>query len=487
MRIKHIFLSIIISSLMILSCSKGRHEEFGRNLAKVFKNTKYNDFDTAAYNQVFKKEMKLLKPKLHDPKWISSIYTKEDKGLTLLGAFLVNGKLDSLHQYLLNAKYHGLNPNYFHADSITALMKEVKTMKFKKVEDSYPVFARLELYCADGLINYSNILKYGAVNPKTVLERYYVSVDRPDLIDAKKALDQIDLVKFLKDLQPKNGYYQRLANVLINNDHEHNPQRLSAEDLQKVYLSMERLRWPVKEYKGKYLLVNIPEFTLRLIENNTTALKMKVCVGEVGDHETPILSGMINRMQVNPVWNIPESIASTEILSSLRNDPYYLEAKNMVAYRNGQLVEASNVDWNTANIDEYSFKQNPGADNSLGQIKFIFTNPYAIYLHDTPAQAIFKQANRAVSHGCVRVEQPMKLQEFLLNDQSESEKIINETESASRGANVSSRWVKIQNPVPVFIAYYTAWTNDDGSLITSKDVYGYDQQLVAKFKPFMAN
>ncbi len=159
----------------------------------------------------------------------------------------------------------------------------------------------------------------------------------------------------------------------------------------------------------------------------------------------------------------------------------------MVAYQKGQLVEASTVDWNSANISEYSFKQNPGSDNSLGQIKFVFNNPYAIYLHDTPAQAMFQQDMRAVSHGCVRVEQPMKLQEFLLNDKNESEKIKAETEAASQGGQADSRWVKIQNPVPIFISYYTAWTKDDGSLITSNDVYGYDQQLLSKFKTFMAN
>jgi murein L,D-transpeptidase YcbB/YkuD len=249
---------------------------------------------------------------------------------------------------------------------------------------------------------------------------------------------------------------------------------------------MERLRWPIKEYKGKYLLVNIPEFTLRLIDNNTTDLKMKVCVGEAGGHETPILSGMIDRMQVNPVWNIPKSIVSTEILSSLKNDPYYLESKNMVAYKNGELVNSPDVDWNNVNISEYSFKQNPGADNSLGQIKFIFQNPYAIYLHDTPAQAMFSKDMRAVSHGCVRVEEPMELAANLLNNKSETDKIIKETQASARGEKVDARWVMVRDPLPVFISYYTAWTNDDGTLVTSNDIYGYDKLLLPKFKPYMA-
>lgn len=489
MKLNHILILIFISSILFVSCSKGKHDEFGRSLAKAFKSKKYKKFDAEDYNEVFKSELQKLKSELHDPNWINKIYNNEDKdnGLTLVGAFLVNGKLDNLNQYLLNAKYHGLNPEFFHTDKITELLNVVKNKKFKNVEESYPYLAQLELYAADGLINYANILKYGAVNPKTVLSRYYVSVKRPAIIDAEKALDQIDLTKFLEDQQPKNGYYQRLSNLLINNDKPETTKKLTLEDKQKISLSMERLRWPVKEYKGKYLLVNIPEYSLRLIENNTTDLQMRVCVGEVADgHETPILSGMIDRMQVNPVWNIPKSIASTEIINSLKKDSYYLESKNMVAYKNGELINSPTVDWNNVDISQYSFKQNPGADNSLGQIKFIFQNPYAIYLHDTPAQEMFKQNMRAVSHGCIRVQEPMKLQEFLLNDKSKSEEIVKETEAAASGAKVDARWVKIKDPIPVFISYYTAWTDDKGNLISSKDVYGYDKLLMPKFKPYMA-
>lgn len=486
MRIKQLLLLFTLSCFMAVSCSKGKHEEFGLDLAKAFKSKKFKDFDTTAYNEVFKKEYKKLKPNLHDPIWISKIYKEEDKGLTLLGDFLINGGLDTLNQYLVNSKYHGLNPDYFHANHIGELLSQVKTKKFKSVEESYPILAQLELYAADGLINYAGILKYGAVNPKTVLKRYYVDVKRPQIIEAQQALAQIDLPKFLADLQPKNGYYQRLMNLLINDGKAEASQKLTNEDKEKIYLSMERLRWPVKEYKGKYLLVNIPEYQLRLIENNTTDLQMKVCVGEAGGHETPILSGMIDRMQVNPVWNIPKSIASTEILSSLKNDPYYLESKNMVAYKNGELVNSPDVDWNSVDIAQYSFQQNPGADNSLGQIKFIFRNPYAIYLHDTPAQAMFSQDMRAVSHGCVRVEKPMDLARFLLSDESKSERIVKETRAAARGEKVDARWQMVKEPIPVFISYYTAWTNDDGSLVSSKDVYGYDKLLLPKFKPYMA-
>lgn len=486
MNIKSTILLLSCFLMIMMSCKKNRHEEFGRELAKNFKSNKYKNFDTTAYFQVFKQQLAKEKDKIHNPIWMGKIYNDEIAGLTLIGEFLVDGQLDTLGYYLQRSIYHGLDPNYFHASEIDTLLKQVKNTKFKNVEESYPLLASLEILSADGLINYANILKYGAVNPKNIFSRYYDDVERPDLIEAKSSIEQLDLVKFIHDVQPKNGYYQRLQNVLINEDIK---QPLSPEQKEKIYLSLERLRWPAKEYPAKYLLVNIPEFKLRMIENNTSDLEMKVCVGEAkngeDNHETPILSGTIDRMQVNPVWNIPESIASTEILDHLKRDAYYLESNNMVAYKNGELVYSPSIDWNTVDVSEFSFKQNPGADNALGQIKFIFQNPYAIYLHDTPSQAAFKQSNRAVSHGCIRVEEPMKLASFLLKDKSEAERIRKETLAASQGAAVEARWVKVEEPVPVFIAYYTAWTNDSGKLITSNDVYNYDNMLKPRFSRYM--
>src|SRR6476659_1966143 len=144
MRIKHILLLFITSSFILVSCSKSRHEEFGRKLSKAFKSKKYKNFSTSDYDEVFKEELVKLKPELHDPKWIDKIYQQDDNGLILLDQFLVSGEIDNLHQSLLNAKFHGLNASYFHADKITELLDSVKTTKFKDVSESYPLLAKLE-------------------------------------------------------------------------------------------------------------------------------------------------------------------------------------------------------------------------------------------------------------------------------------------------------------------------------------------------------
>ena len=481
----HIIILLTLS-FFIISCNKTKKEEFGKYLALNYKNKNYKKFNSDEYNKVFELEMKRLNKSLHERTQINKLYSGEDSNLIMLNKFLFNNQLDTLSFYLKNAKYHGLDPNYLHADSINKILKILKNTKFKNVNKIYSHLARLELYSADAFINYVNILKYGAINPKTIFSTYYVSIKRPTYDDALNTLSQADLVNYLKEVQPKNGYYQRLMNLLIN-EGKNNSKAIMKLEKRKIYLSMERLRWPVDEYKGKYLLVNIPEYQLRLINNNKTVIQMKVCVGEVGGHETPILSGLVNHMQVNPVWNIPQSIANKEILESLKKDESYLESHDMVAYKKDSLIESYSVDWSKVQPDEYSFKQNPGADNSLGLIKFLFHNPYAIYLHDTPAKAKFNEEMRAVSHGCVRVEKPMLLAEFLLNNKEETERIIKETEATLKGEKAVARWVNIKNPLPVFISYYTAFTDDFGNLITSDDVYGYDKLLLSKFEKFMAN
>lgn len=479
-----LFLSI---SLIITSCGKNRHENFGRDLAKAFKIRKYKNFDTSAYYAVFKDQLAKHSTDLHNPKSIAKIYTSEDKGLTLIGDFLIKGQLDTLVDFLAHADEHGLNPQYFHVDELKSLLIKAKTFKFKKVNDAYPVLANIELLSADGLINYANFMKYGAINPKELFSRYYVSVDRPDIVSAEKSLDQLNLTKFLNSLTPKDEAYLNLHRILVQ---DKEAPKLSYKDKAKIYYSMERLRWRTEAYPEEYLLVNIPEFKLRLYNNKKEKFEMKVCVGEAADgesnHQTPILSGLITTMQINPVWNIPKSIAVNEIAASLRSNSNYLEEKNMVAYRYGNLVDASEVDWSTADASEYSFKQNPGVDNSLGQIKFIFKNSYAIYLHDTPAQAAFAQENRAVSHGCVRVEKPMLLAQELVKDSGKANEIQREIDEANSGQSVNSRWVKVKSPVPVFIEYYTAWVNAKGNLVLSNDIYNYDRVLYNAFAPYMA-
>ncbi|RYE04607.1 MAG: L,D-transpeptidase, partial [Sphingobacteriales bacterium] len=224
---------------------------------------------------------------------------------------------------------------------------------------------------------------------------------------------------------------------------------------------------------------------------------MKVCVGEGREvnvdelkeydeddlkqdrpftRETPQLASMIHSVQVNPVWNIPVSIATNEISKHAAADRYYLSNNNIDVYKDGEIIEDTElIDWSAEDAGKvYSFKQRPGVDNALGRIKFLFNNASAVYLHDTPAKAAFKLANRAVSHGCVRVEKPLELAHALFGDGDKYETI--KTQMAVT-ENQQAKDLSLPKQIPVYLTYSTCWADDAGTLQFRKDVYGLDVVL----------
>jgi murein L,D-transpeptidase YcbB/YkuD len=262
-------------------------------------------------------------------------------------------------------------------------------------------------------------------------------------------------------------------------------------------VNLERLRWKNKPTgNGKYVIVNIPDYRLDVMENGRSVLNMKVCVGEgrnVDDtdklteydesdkvdrpfsRETPQLNSMIHSVQVNPVWNIPESIATKEIMKIAARDPYYLENEGIDVYQGGNKVDdPETIDWATVSGDEYSFKQRPGDANALGKIKFLFNNSSSVYLHDTPAKLAFNKEVRAVSHGCVRVEKPQELALALFGPGEKYDRIVRNMEAN----NTEPTDIGLPNKTPVYLTYITCW-DENGRLQFRNDVYGLDIVLYA--------
>jgi murein L,D-transpeptidase YcbB/YkuD len=176
--------------------------------------------------------------------------------------------------------------------------------------------------------------------------------------------------------------------------------------------------------------VNIPSFHLEAREGNATVLDMKVVVG-TPDHKTPIFSNMMTTTVFSPYWNVPDSIVEGETAPAAARDPGFLRRNNIeILHRSksgSTAVDPSTVNWDDPEaLKALAFRQKPGAKNALGHVKFLFPNPYDVYLHDTPADALFAQPGRAFSHGCVRVEQPEALAQWVLKDMPEwtPEKIV---------------------------------------------------------------
>jgi murein L,D-transpeptidase YcbB/YkuD len=214
--------------------------------------------------------------------------------------------------------------------------------------------------------------------------------------------------------------------------------------------------------------VNIPAFRLDVWEGDTVALSMRVVVGKK-DTPTPIFTDAMTHVVFSPYWNVPPTIAKDETLPSALRDPSFLQRTNMeVLDEKGQVVDPATIDLERPS--DYKFRQRPGSSNALGLVKFMFPNEFNVYLHDTPADSLFVRASRSFSHGCVRVEQPQALAEYLLKDQAEWTR-----ESISKDMYAGEeRTVKLRESVPVYIGYWTVDVTPDGKAAFLPDVYGLD-------------
>ncbi len=301
----------------------------------------------------------------------------------------------------------------------------------------------------------------------------------------------------------------------------------------QIAVNLERLRWYNWDLGKRHILVNQAAFEMTLFENNKSILDSRVVVGKSKKHQTPEFSDEMEYVVFNPYWNVPKSIAREEILPSLKNDPSYLSRNNMTAIpwegysppraplqstptsvsaEPGQVLAQTDPNAayrppstrpqpvsTTANEDAeadatpvqaapynpwsrysasyfpYSIRQNPGDNNALGHVKFLFPNKHSIYLHDTPSRRLFQRERRDFSHGCVRVQKPMELAETLLGWQS------NDPTAFMRRmlAYSSEKWITLEQKVPVHLTYRTARLNADGALDFLPDVYGRDALVAA--------
>lgn len=245
--------------------------------------------------------------------------------------------------------------------------------------------------------------------------------------------------------------------------------------IDKISINMDRMRWLPNNLESSYIWVNIPDFSLHVVENNHNILTMPIIVGKVGT-KSCVLDSNIQYMELNPYWNVPKSIAITDILPKLRESPDYLEKKGYTAYKykisDNTKVDGDEVDWRTVSATnlQYIFRQNPNKHNALGQIKFIFPNECGIYLHDTSQHYLFKNQWRAYSHGCIRVGKPIELASFLLRDQPKYTTNVIESQIQLGKRKV----IPLKHKEEVHIVYLTSWVNESGQLQFRPDIYKID-------------
>ncbi|HEX5720032.1 MAG TPA: L,D-transpeptidase family protein [Thermoanaerobaculia bacterium] len=232
--------------------------------------------------------------------------------------------------------------------------------------------------------------------------------------------------------------------------------RTAEDQIRKIEVNLERWGRMPADLGERHILVNIAAFRLDAIEDGRSVLDMRVIVGRT-DTRTPIVSSAIEHVVLNPSWYVPRSIASKEIWPKGRS---YLQRNGFEVLPDGKL------------------RQRPGENNSLGRVKFRFPNPFGVYLHDTPSRSLFDRTVRALSHGCVRLERPADLAAWVLRDDPQwSPEAIQDALDSGR-----ERAVALSEPIPVHIAYWTAWVDDHGTLWFGQDIYDQDRELTSSME-----
>ncbi|MEP1259105.1 L,D-transpeptidase family protein, partial [Algoriphagus sp.] len=273
----------------------------------------------------------------------------------------------------------------------------------------------------------------------------------------------------LQDYQESNGMNpDGVIGTLVAESLNKSPQDL----IDIASINMERLRWmPALDWKKEMVLVNVANYQLDYLQNSDTTFSAKVIVGKEYN-ESPTFTAPMSYIVFSPYWNIPESITNEEIIPSLRKNSNYLAEKNMeVVNGSGEVVKATQV--NLSKDQGYRVRQKPGGDNSLGLVKFMFPNEYNIYIHDTPARSLFEKETRALSHGCIRIQNPDQFAKILLNNSDwDDEKI----QAAMNQQN--EEVVELDRDIPVVILYMTFWADADGKANFRSDVYNRDAALL---------
>ncbi|HEY4800368.1 MAG TPA: L,D-transpeptidase family protein [Bacteroidia bacterium] len=250
----------------------------------------------------------------------------------------------------------------------------------------------------------------------------------------------------------------------------------NAKRTEQIRINMERWKAFPKNPGRQYLFVNVADFSLQVVENDSVVMGMKAIVGRTY-RKTPVFNAKLSHIVFNPSWNIPISILKKDILPVVFKDTSYLRKKHIRIYRYGaggirEVVPADSVNWHRLSIHYFPYEliQDPGKDNSLGVVLFMFPNPYDVFMHDTPAKNLFNKSEPAFSSGCIRISDAIGLADYLLKNKRgwDRKKIMEVIQSGK------TTTVNLAEPIDIYITYFTAWMDEHATLQFRKDIYDQD-------------
>jgi murein L,D-transpeptidase YcbB/YkuD len=334
------------------------------------------------------------------------------------------------------------------------------------------------------VLKYARFARGGRLSPARISPLFD---QKPNLLDPKAVLAEIAASSspgaYLTSLQPKHDQFKSLRQALVraiaaSKARGRKPDADPA--VQRLVVNMERWRWMPAELGSYYVWDNVPSYTARVIKDGKSIYVEKAIVGQL-KYATPIFSADMRSIVFNPDWTVPDTIKIEDLQPRLRQpdgsgpDLSVLRDNQLSVSYQGRSIDAATVDWGRANILSYTFTQKPGPDNVLGVLKFNFPNRHAIYMHDTVQPELFKETDRALSHGCIRVHQPDRLAALLLaEDKGWSEDKVKDL--LAKGSNTD---VVLTRPVPVHLTYFTLAFDGVGRLRAYEDIYGIDKKMAA--------
>lgn len=343
--------------------------------------------------------------------------------------------------------------------------------------------ARLELALAQAVARYASHASGGRTDPRRLSGYFDVAPPRIETTAALAALaGTADVAVAMDGFNPPHEGFRALRAKLVELRGERREMttteasRLHALRERDIIANLERWRWLPRTLGETHIWVNSPDYHVNVVREGQVIHRTRAVMGRP-ETQTPVFSDAMSFIVFNPAWHVPHSIVRRSMLGSAVRNSGYFDRRGIQVMQGGRVIDASTINWASANIGRYSFRQPPGNANALGRMKFMFPNRHAVYLHDTPSRSYFAHTNRALSNGCVRVQNPEELAELLLGIA-----LPGDAWSVARMRGIygsGERTVRFRQAIPIHLVYFTMTVDATGRLVELPDVYGHNARVRA--------
>jgi murein L,D-transpeptidase YcbB/YkuD len=397
---------------------------------------------------------------------VKKFYQSNGHQLVWVDTSALRSAADSMIAIIRSADQYGLIPDDYHLNEIDKLLGSINSLT-QAVE--------LDILLTDSFFALRHHLKYGRLEKKT-LSRIDISgiTNTEGFSVLDRAFSNNTFRKELEFVEPRSEMYAILKSTLYSLKHINANDSVALLKKNQLIANLERWRWEDARGKDQSICVNIPSCMLRVYEKDSLVLQSNVIIGKP-ETPTPEIKSAITSFIIYPYWHVPKSIVK-EILPLIQQDTSYLIKHNYdVLNKRGDIVRASAIDWPSFTEENFPFilRQREGSENTMGIIKFIFNNNYGVYLHDTNARKMFSRTDRALSHGCIRVQKAVALAHYLVKDDD----IYVSPEDLDQYLTLQHRLkIDLVKPIPLYLQYFTCEVNNN-KVVFYNDIYGKDKAI----------